>query len=313
MVSRTSSAALAILSMLCVPNVEAQSQSHAVAITVDDLPYASSRPGPLNPTEEKKAMQVNEKILRIFTRHHVPATGFVIEQRVEALGIPAGRKILKQWTRPGYDLGNHLYSHADVNSLSVDQIEQEITRGEATFATLLMNVDRKPEFLRFPYNHTGDTKEKHDLISGFMSAHGYRLAPCTIDSSDYEFNTAYVLAVLRHDKGTAAKIRGDYIAYTGAEINWYAALDKKVFGYEPPEVMLLHDSPLNADTSEQVLAQFQRRGYRFVSLQQATSNPAYAIPETYITKYGMMWGYRWAKELHVKVDGQNEPYSGPRN
>jgi peptidoglycan/xylan/chitin deacetylase (PgdA/CDA1 family) len=250
---------------------------------------------------------VNEKILRAFTRHDVPATGFVIEQNVRALGVPTATKILKQWTRPGFDLGNHLYSHADVNNLSVDQIEQEITRGEVSIASLLMVVHRKPEFLRFPYNHTGDTKEKHDLIAAFLSAHDYRLAPCTIDTSDYQFNTAYVLATLSHDRETAAKIRGDYITYSGAEIDWYAALDTQVFGYEPPEVMLLHDSPLNGDSIEQVLALFQRRGYRFVSLQQATSDPAYSVPETYVTKYGMMWGYRWAKELHVKVNGQNEP------
>jgi hypothetical protein len=71
--------------------------------------------------------------------------------------------------------------------------------------------------------------------------------------------------------------------------------------------MLLHDNQLNADTIQQLLSLFQQRGYRFVSLREALHSPAYAIPETCITKYGPMWGYRWAQELNVKVSGRDEP------
>ncbi len=276
-------------------------------MTVDDLPFVSGFQTPLTPADAKNAMQVTETILGALAHHHVPATGFVIGQHAEQLGLPASTKILKQWIRPGFDLGNHMYSHPDVNDLSVEQIEQEITRGEAAFAPLLERISRRPQFLRFPYNHTGDTKEKHDAIAGFMSAHGYRLAPCTIDTSDYEFNRTYALALARHDNQAAAKVRADYIAYSAAEIDWYAALDKTVFGYEPPEIMLLHDNPLNANTIKELLSLFAKRGYKFVTLNEAVKDSAYAVPETYITKFGMMWGYRWAQELHVKVNGRGEP------
>ena len=200
-----------------------------------------------------------------------------------------------------------MYSHPDVNSLSAEQVEQEITKGEATIRPLLESVSRKPEFLRFPYNHTGDNEEKHNTIAAFMSAHGYRLAPCTIDNTDYKFNETYVLALARHDGQAAAKVRADYIAYTGAEIDWYTALDKQVLGYDSPHVMLLHDSPLNGDTIEQVISLFKQRGYSFVSLTEALQDHAYSVPETFITKYGPMWGYRWAQVLHVKVNGRDEP------
>lgn len=305
MAHRTAIALAAAVFLLLQCAVEAQ--VHTVAMTVDDLPLASGIPLPQKAAEAKRAKQVNKAILGAFNRHHVPATGFVIEQSVEGLGLSVSREILKQWTQPGFDLGNHLYSHPDVNTLSVAQMEGEIMRGESTFAPLLKDRGHTPEFLRFPYNHTGDTKEKHDAIAALMSAHGYRLAPCTIDNTDYEFNLTYTLAIARQDKPTAAKVRADYIAYTAAEIDWYTALDKQVFGYEPPHVMLLHDSPLNADTVEEVLALFEERGYRFVSLAEALKDPAYALPETYITRYGPMWGYRWAQEKHVKVDGRNEP------
>jgi peptidoglycan/xylan/chitin deacetylase (PgdA/CDA1 family) len=297
---------LAVFGLLLLP-YGLKAQARGVAMTVDDLPFASGTPKKLRPADAKQAQEVNEKILRAFAHRHIPATGFVIEQRAEELGLPSSTKILKQWVRPGFDLGNHLYSHADVNSLSVEQVEQEIIRGEASIAPLLAGISRKPHFLRFPYNHTGDTKEKHAAIARLMTARGYRLAPCTIDGSDYEFNTTYVLALARHDEQTAARVRAGYISYTAMEIDWYTALDKQVFGYEPPHVMLLHDNALNADTLEALLGLFEQRGYRFLTLAEALRDPAYTVPETYITKYGPMWGYRWANELGVKVNGHDEP------
>jgi peptidoglycan/xylan/chitin deacetylase (PgdA/CDA1 family) len=172
---------------------------------------------------------------------------------------------------------------------------------------VLQSVSRKPQYFRFPYNHTGNTKEKHDAIAAFLAARGYRLAPCTIDNSDYEFNTTSALALERHDNEAAAKLRADYLSYTAAEIDWYSKLDKQVFGYEVPHVMLLHDNQLNADTVSDIIGLFEQRGYRFVTLTEALQDPAYATPETFITKFGPMWGYRWASELNVKVNWNDEP------
>ena len=156
-------------------------------------------------------------------------------------------------------------------------------------------------------SHTGDTREKHDAVAAFLTQRGYRLATCTIDNSDYVFNAAYVQMLAHHDEDNLQKLRAEYLAYTGAEIDYYSALNKQVFGYEPPHVMLLHDNRLNADVIEQVIRFFEARGFRFVSLDTAQADPAYRTPETFVTKFGPMWGYRWARERNVKVDGSKEP------
>lgn len=283
----------------------AQPQIRAVAITVDDLPLAS--PGhPISTADAKLARKINEKLLQGFESHHSPAIGFLNQKAAEQLG-PSASEILRLWLRPNFDLGNHFYSHADVNTLTLSQVQDEIMRGEGMLTPLLATVSRKPQYLRFPFNHTGDTREKHDAISTFMSSHGYRLAPCTIENVDWEFNATYLLALSLNDKAAAAKVRSDYLAFTAAEIDWYAALDKQVLGYEPPEVMLLHANQLNADVVQDVLKLFEKRGYKFVTLTQALSDRVYVQPDTYVTQYGPMWGYRWAKERKVKVDGSKEP------
>jgi peptidoglycan/xylan/chitin deacetylase (PgdA/CDA1 family) len=284
----------------------ARAQSRAVAVTVDDLPYAvADSARAVSPSDGAVAEEINRKLLSALRHHHVPVTGFVVQKRVEELGISTGTQILKEWTSGEFDLGNHTYSHADINQLSLAQIEDEVIRGESSFVPLMKRVGKKPEFFRFPMNHTGDTKQKHDEVAVFLSRRGYSLATCTIDSSDYLFNDAYVRMLGNHDP-PVRRLQLDYLSYTGTQIDYYAGLSKQIFGYEPPEVLLLHDNRLNADTIEHLLRLFERRQYKFVSLAEAQPDPAYQIPDTYITKYGPMWGYRWAGERGVEVDGRLE-------
>lgn len=287
----------------------AWAQNKTVAITIDDLPYEWHDPAihKLDAADATQAAEVNQKILAALARHKAPATGFVNQLKVEQLGIEQGTAMLKPWTSGRFEVGNHLYAHKDANDLSVEQIEQEIVRGETTIGPLMKAAGKKLQFLRFPYNHTGDTKEKHDAVAAFLAKRGYRLAPCTIDNTDWEFTWAYNKMLAKHDEAGIGKLKAAYLAYTSAEIDYYAALNKQVLGYDPPEIMLMHDNQLNAEMLDEVLTVFEKKGYRFVSLSEAESDPIYQQPDSDITSYGPMWAYRWAKQRGIQVNGKLEP------
>jgi peptidoglycan/xylan/chitin deacetylase (PgdA/CDA1 family) len=213
---------------------------------------------------------------------------------------------LEQWVSLGFDLGNHTFSHADLNSLTLEQFEQEVISGEASFVPALAKAGKASRYLRFPYSHTGNTAAKHDSVAAFLKQRGYKVAVCTIDNEDYLFNEAYRRMLENNDDESAAKLRAEYLAYTATEIDYYTALHKQVFAREIPHVMLFHINRLNADLMDQLLRIFEDKRYRFVSLDVAQSDPAYDTPDTFTTSYGPMWGYRWAKEHGVKVDGSLE-------
>lgn len=283
-------------------------QTRTVALTIDDLPFVPGNDShPAGPEDARAAVKANRKLLRVLARHHVPVTGFVIQKNVEGLGGVSGTAILRAWIAQGLDLGNHSYSHPDFNQLSVVQIESQIVRGEATFLPLMQATGRDAKYFRFPANHTGDTEEKHDAIAGFLTQRGYRLAPCTIETSDWMFNAAYEQMLAKNDTASAARLRADYLTFTDAQIDYFDRLNKQVWDYEPPQIMLIHDNQLNADVAERLLDLFEHKGYRWVTLSEAEKDRAYNYPETFITKYGPMWGYRWANERNVKVNGSLEP------
>ena len=281
----------------CLPCL---AQSRTVALTFDDLPAVRA----LNAQD---AVHINQAILAALARHHATAIGFVIESRVQEIGKSPGLAILRNWAADGHELGNHTYSHRDLNELTPEQFRDEVIRGEASFGKALTEHGKRPRFLRFPFNHTGDTKEKMDSVKDFLSRRGYQVAVCTIDNSDYEFARAFDVMLARKDAASLVRLPGEYLSYTASEIDYYSALHRQVFGHEIPHVMLLHANHLNAAVMDQILRLFEERSYRFVTLDAAQSDPAYRIPERFATKYGPMWGYRWAKERGVKVNGKLEP------
>ena len=285
-------------------------QKRTVALTFDDLPLALAG-SPADATADQRlaeARAVNEAMLAVLKKHHANAIAFVNEKKVLADGRERDyQAILAEWLRGGYQLGNHTFAHLDLSNISAEQFEKEVIDGEASIKPLMGSAGKQLRYLRFPYNHTGETREKHDAVADFLRHHGYEVATCTMENSDWVFARAYTLVLDRKDDSAATKLRAAYLDYTKAELDYYTRLHQQVFGHEIPHVMLLHANRLNADMLDQILRIFEDEKYRFVTLEKAQSDPAYRTPDTDLTEAGPMWGYRWARELKIKVDGRMEP------
>ena len=290
--------------ILLIASVSAQTRT--VALTVDDLPYVSADPThPAPAVVSSAAAKANRRLLAAFHHQHIPVTGFVNQKWVDETASGAG--ILQAWIAAGLDLGNHTYSHPDFNDHTIEEFEQEVTRGEVGLVPLMRAAGRTGTFFRFPFNHSGDTQEKHDAAAHFLADRGYRQAPCTIETSDYLFNQAYGGMLANHDRAAAARLRADYLAFTAAQIDYFDKLNRQVLGYDAPQIMLIHDNQLNADVIDKLVKIFRDKQYGFVTLTEAEADPAYQAPDTFVTKYGPMWAYRWARERNVMVNGRLEP------
>ncbi|MGA2569102.1 MAG: polysaccharide deacetylase family protein [Terracidiphilus sp.] len=296
-----------IVVLLAMASPVAPAQTRTVALTIDDLPFVTGIDAPLAERDASAAIAANRKLLKSLARRRVPAIGFVNEKSVESPGRPEGTGILQSWVQRGQELGNHTYAHLNFSDLRVEQFEDQIVRGEPTIVPLMQAANRKVEFFRFPFNHTGNTEAKHQAILEFLSRRGYRLAPCTIENSDWMFAAAYARMAARHDRSSAKRLRREYLAFTAAQIDYFSRMNAEVLGYEPPEILLLHDNRLNADVMDHLLSLFEKRGYQWVTLAEAEQDPVYQAPDTVVTEYGPMWGYRWARERGKKVDGSKEP------
>jgi peptidoglycan/xylan/chitin deacetylase (PgdA/CDA1 family) len=198
----------------------AGSQTRTVALTFDDLPLAGAIER-LTPAGKLAATRtVNSAILKKLRRHHAQATAFVNESKVIADGHEnENRAILRAWIRQGDELGNHTYSHADLNSTAIEQFEKEIVDGEPSVRSLMAEKGKPLRYFRFPFNHTGETPEKHDAIAAFAQQRGYLMTACTIENSDWVFTRAYELMLDRHDTKSAQRLRAEYLEFTKRKLS----------------------------------------------------------------------------------------------
>jgi peptidoglycan/xylan/chitin deacetylase (PgdA/CDA1 family) len=281
-----------------------QLPTRSVAITYDDLPfvYDSSE----EPTSIRaRALRASRRIQQAHLRYRAPATGFVNEFQLRVLDED-GIAILRSWNTGIFELANHSFSHADSNKLTLAEIEQEVLFGERVTRPLAEGAGRALQFYRFPYNHVGDTQEKRIGIESILMRHGYRLAASTIDTSDYLFNRAYERALAQKNKVMLRKIETAYLDHTREQAVFYSDLSEQVHGYRPPEIIVLHLNSINAATTGAMLKIFKQLNFRFVTLAEAQSDPAYQRSPAIATRFGPMWQYRWAIERGIKVDGRLE-------
>ncbi len=298
---------LALLLVLTTSAAFAQTApARSVAITIDDMPAVVAAYKPKRELKETRA--INEGLLAAFKRHHVPATGLVNEATVEEDGLTKeNAEILELWLKDGMTLGNHTFSHPSFSDLTLEQFEKNTIDGERTIAPLLAKYGQKLRFFRYPFNNTGGTHEKKVAFEKFLAGRGYEIATCTIENMDWAYNTIYEDALDRHDHKRAGTVRKDYLHFTAQAIDGYTKMARDAFGREIPHVMLMHANRLNQDSMDDVLKIFEQRGFHFVSLAEAQSDPAYRTPDEFEKSYGWMWQQRWAITKHVKVDPRDAP------
>ena len=264
----------------------------AVALTFDDLPALTV----LN--SQAYVTYTNVMLLRGLKRHHLPAIGFVNEGKLDDLDRSKQINILRTWLKAGMLLGNHTLSHESPNTLSPEAYVEDIANGEKVIRPLMQRRGLRLRWFRHPYLETGSPQAVRQQIDDWLSAHGYRIAPVTMQNSDWLFAEPYDDALARHDAERAEHIRQSYLAYTAKMIAWHREAAHQLFGRDISYVMLLHDSRLNADCIDELASLLKRAGLRAAKLDKAMRDPAYRIPDHYAGRNGIEWLERWSLEFH---------------
>ena len=264
-----------------------------VAVTFDDLPGVSF------PSRDIPALRDHtRKLLAAFREAKVPVVGFVNEGKLFVAGeTPALAEqridVLRLWTQAGHELGNHTYSHRDLNTQPLDWFEQDVVRGEAVTRRLLAEKKGSLRYFRHPFLHVGLELDKRRAFEAFLAGRGYQVAPVTIDNDEYIYASAYADALRRGDAAMATRLGDDYLRYMETVFAFIEGVSRGLLGREIPQVLLLHANALNADRFPHLAAMMKARGYRFVTLEEALRDEAYRRPDTYVGQWGLSWLHHW--------------------
>ena len=261
-----------------------------MAVTIDDLPTVSVVPQSL-----EWADRVTRDLLAALRRHRVPAIGFVNEGKLYTEGALDSRRValLQQWIDADLDLGNHGYSHLDLHAVPAERFTADIERGEPVTSGLLKKAGRHPRFFRHPFLHTGRSAEVRAAVQAFLDRRGLRVAPVSLDNYDFVFAAAFD-RVQHTDDGAVNRLTAAYADYMTSIVAYYEDQAQKIVGRKIRHVLLLHANALNARTFGDLARRFEARGYRFITLERALEDAAYASADEYFGPAGVTWLHRWA-------------------
>jgi len=277
---------------LLAPGPSIGAETGKVALTFDDLPALTLF------NDQPFVNYLNDVLLRGLKRHHLPAIGFVNESKLDAIDRAQQIANLKKWLDAGMTLGNHTFSHESPDTLGARGYIDDIVRGEPVTRGLLAARHKPLNWFRHPYLETGVPAAVKREIDDWLTGHGYRIAPVTIDADDWEFAEPYEDALSRHDEARRLRIRKQYLDYTERTVAWYQKASDALFGRQIAFVMLLHATRLNADTIDELSNILRRRKLKGVTLQEAMKDPAYRTHDPYVGHDGIDWMERWSGELH---------------
>jgi peptidoglycan/xylan/chitin deacetylase (PgdA/CDA1 family) len=270
-----------------------------IAITIDDLPAGNAYN-----MSAADITQMTAKLVATLRQQKIPAVGFVNEKKLYRSGEVDERiKALEMWLDAGLELGNHTFSHTSLNKTGLRIFEDDVIQGESVTRLLMAQHKMTLRYFRHPYLDTGRDLQTRRDAEAFLVERGYRIAPVTLDAWDWMFGAIYEDAKKRGDNTLQQEMVRSYLAYTDVVFAYYEHLSKQIVGYEPKQILLLHGNWLEADHIGELADLIRKRGYRFITLEDALSDQAYSLPDTYVGEEGTSWLDHWAITLGKPLQG----------
>ncbi|MGE5509347.1 MAG: polysaccharide deacetylase family protein [Chitinophagales bacterium] len=209
----------------------APTEAPVVALTVDDGPDPRFTPG----------------ILRVLERERVPATFFVVGENVARHPDLAQREV-----RDGFELGNHTFTHPDLETLSPEGLRREITRAEQEIYAV---TGRRPQYFRPP--------------RGYLTWVDFQVAK----DAGYKVVMWSATVENRHALTVQAMAR------------------RTIDQVRPGAIILLHDGRLDRTRTVEalplIIQGLKDRGYEFVTISQLL---AAADPRVDHPTFELKWG-----------------------
>lgn len=220
-----------------------------IAITIDDLPFVG----------EYRNFHLN-MMMNTMKEQQIPATGFIIAKEVHN----DNWEMLQKFRESGFGLGNHTFSHANLNTLKTKEYIKEIKDADKILAPVMT----KPKYFRYPYLAMG-TGDKRNEILCYLAKKNYQIAPITIDSKDFVFNQRLLSVPELNRRNYLSEMKSFYLDFIWQQT--VKAEQHTEYHHNPDQaqILLIHANLLNAYVLPDIINLYREKGYTFVNLEDA--------------------------------------------
>ncbi len=242
-------------------------------------------------TADSAMMQLISKL----ARRKVPAIGFLQgsmisdDEKLSSLEM----KLLRSWRNAGLEIGIGNYKHVWFYDTPYNEYVAGVEKNETIAKDILAEKNLPLRYFSYPYLNTGKNSEERNRFEAWLTSRGLTPVKYTIDNQEWMYSFAYNIAKLNRDNEAADKIRAEFIEYMSKMFDHYETYSQEIFGRDIAQTMVLTPSLLVGNSFDELFGMIEKRGYKFVSMEEALSDPAYQTPENFYGKAGISWFERW--------------------
>ncbi len=262
-----------------------------ISITMDDFFWQNA--------VHQTAAERNKAILGALKSHNVSAAIFVIGKNVEDV---EGKTLLNEWNSAGHLIGNHTYSHRNLNTpeMTLESYQQDTARADE----ILKNFSRFQKYFLFPFLKEGDTVEKRDGFRAFLKQHGYRTGHVTIDTADWAISPRLQERLKADPRADLKPYRNFYLDHMWERAEYYDSRSRQVLGRSVRHTLLCHYNLVNGLFLGDVIEMFKSKGWQFVSPVDAMADPVFsATPNILPAGNSILWALAKEKGM-AEISGR---------
>lgn len=298
-------AALFSFSSSDVVNAQQRSGSRKLAIGFVSIPPVDRTANPPKDSDATARLLIQE-----LREHKVPAVGFLQGGMIsdgEKL-FPVRADIARMWIDAGLEVGLGGFKHLKLYDTNAEEYIENIEKNERVAKQLTGETRSAPRYFSYPFLNTGKAYDKAK-VEAWLASRGYTSIKYTIDNQEWMYSFAYDTARNDNDVNTMKEIRQAYLSYMAKMFDHYEAYSGELFGRDIPQTMVLTPSRLITDTADEFFDMVARRGYKFVTVDEAQRDPAYKTKEDFAGEAGISWFERWSMAQNHRL--RNEPEIDP--
>jgi peptidoglycan/xylan/chitin deacetylase (PgdA/CDA1 family) len=243
-----------------------------LALTIDGM-ITSQINSEINPDDLCYAQDTREnfdKLVKALATNQMPPTvDFVAGDRFDAV-------LQAEWLKSGNLIGNYTYDRRKAKKNNAKEFIENITRNDQLLAPLWKSSPPKRKYFRYPYIKTINDGADHELIKAYLKQNGYEVVPTTIDAQDGLFIQIYCGAQAKGDDNCVNLIKANFFSLLLDTTVKARAIAKEIAGREIKHILVIRANQLTSDTLAEMLVWFKGLGARFISLDEALSDPFYA-------------------------------------
>ena len=242
------------------------------------------------------------------TEHKIPAIGFVQGGMIsdgEKL-YPAQANIVRLWRDAGLEVGIGGYKHIWFYHTPYDDFVSNTATNERIVRQILAEKNLPLRYFSYPFLNTGKNAEERNRFESWLDERDLKSVKYTVDNQEWMYSYAYDMARKDNDLNRMIQIRVEFINYMSKMFDHYEAYSQEMFGRDISQTMVLTPSRLVADSADELFGTIEKRGYQFVSMDEALKDAAYETPETFCGKAGISWFERWQMMQGKKLRAEPE-------